>query len=227
MTDPDRFDPAVRSSKEEDDALRGAPWRRMVVLGDSITEAKLADPVAGLESLGWPARVARALRRAQPELVLVNLGERDLTAAQVRERQLARALDADPDLAMVICGGNDVLAAEFDQGALFVEIDTIVETLRRHGADVVMLTTFDTAGSLVLPPKLARRIAERMGLLTDAIRSVAEAHDAILVDLFALERGSDPAIISADQIHANELGHAIVASEIVGALGTRTASARV
>jgi lysophospholipase L1-like esterase len=226
MTNPDRFDPAVRSASEEDDALRDAPWRRMVVLGDSITQGNLADPVEGLESLGWPERVARALRRAQPALVLINLGERDLTAAQVRQRQLGAALDERPDLAVVICGGNDVLGPQFDPAATHAEIDAIVEALQDGGADVAMLTTFDVAGVLDLPPTLAQRIAERMSMLTDVIRSVAEAREAILVDLFRVERGRDREIFSADQIHANELGHAIVASEVIGALGARTGSTR-
>jgi len=227
MTDPDRFDPEVRTTKEEDEALHGAPWRRMVVLGDSITQGYLADPVEGLESLGWPERVARALRRAQPELVFVNLGERDLTAAKVRARQLGQALDEHPDLAILICGGNDVLAREFDPSATRGEIDAIVKALQDDGADVAMLTTFDVAGVLDLPPRLAQRIAERMSVLADLIRSVAEARDAILVNLFDFERGRDPGIFSADQLHANALGHAIVASQVVGALATRTASARV
>src|SRR5215212_7529114 len=55
-------DPDVLTTAEEDALLRGAPWRRFVVLGDSVAEG-LGDEVEGYESFPWAARLARALRR--------------------------------------------------------------------------------------------------------------------------------------------------------------------
>jgi len=222
-TEETRVDPAVLTEQEEDEALADAPWRRFVVLGDSIAEAKLADPYEGLERIGWPERVARALRRQQPDLEFHNLGRRDLTSAEVRASQLDEAVRLAPDITAVICGGNDVLARDFDRTASRAELEAIVGGLRDSGADVVLLTTFDIAGSLGLPAPLERRIGERMWQLAEEVRATTEAHDAVLVNLFVHARGKDPGIFSADHIHANELGHAIVATEVVSALGRRLA----
>lgn len=213
--DPDALEPS-----DEDELLHGASWTRLAILGDSLAEAALADPVSGYERLNWPGRVGRALRRQRPALELVNLGERDLTAGQVAERQVDDAVAFGPDLACVICGGNDVLGRHFDRAQTRAALTGIVTALTDAGSDVALLTTFDTAGAIPAPPPFDTRIAERMPVLHDDLRDIAGSLEGvILVDLASHPRGRDRGIFSADGIHTNDAGQAVVASAVIRALG--------
>ncbi len=87
--------------------LQGAPWRRFVVLGDSLAEG-VEEHTVGYPTGGWAATVARVLRRVNPALVCLNLGRRDLLAGEVRATQLRAALEFGPDLTVIVCGGNDL-----------------------------------------------------------------------------------------------------------------------
>ena len=87
--------------------LRSAPWRRCVAIGDSLTEG-LGDSVEGYPDRPWADAIAHAFKELHSDFTFLNLGERYLTARQVRETQLQPALDFDPDLAIVLAGGNDL-----------------------------------------------------------------------------------------------------------------------
>jgi lysophospholipase L1-like esterase len=104
------------------------PWRRFVVVGDSLAEG-IGDPTPGYEHLGWADRVARGL-----EADYLNLGRRDLLAVEVRATQLERALAFAPDLAAVVCGGNDLMRADHDPEAVERNVDAIVAALRAAAA---------------------------------------------------------------------------------------------
>ncbi|MEV6621540.1 SGNH/GDSL hydrolase family protein [Amycolatopsis sp. NPDC051106] len=211
-------DPDVFGRDREDALLQGARWRRIAFLGDSIVEAKSPDPVAGYERLSWPDRVVRALRRQQPDLVSLNLGVRDLTAAQVAETQLAPALAFGPDLAFVVCGGNDVMRRGFRPAGTRESLDGMVRALRAEGADVVLMATFDT-GPLDVPEPLRTRIVTGMPVVRAVVREVAAADDRVtLVDIADHPRARDRGILSADGIHANHVGEAIIASAVLANL---------
>src|SRR5829696_8056006 len=98
--DPDCLDDAHAV-----ELLRGGPWRRMVVLGDSVA-AGVREPVEGYRDQGFADRVGQALLAAHPEGAYRNLGVRDLRLAVIRETQLPIALEFEPDVAIVIGGGN-------------------------------------------------------------------------------------------------------------------------
>lgn len=116
--------------------LRGAPWRRMVVVGDSVA-AGISGPVRGYRDTDGIARVAEALDVATGSLVYRNLGERDLRTAEIRERQRPAALKLRPDLVIVAAGGNDVLGRSFDEHQLARELTLLVGPLAARGARVV------------------------------------------------------------------------------------------
>ena len=89
------------------------PWRRFVAVGDSMTEG-VGDPVPGGGLRGWADRLAEALRAERPDLEYANLAIRGLRTAEVRDRQLDRALALRPDLASALSGMNDLLDPRFD-----------------------------------------------------------------------------------------------------------------
>ena len=115
--------------------LQDAPWQRLAVLGDSVAEG-VREPHAGYLDLSWVDRIEASLRTATPRLAVLNLGRRNLLAAEVRASQLAPALAFRPDLAIVAAGGNDALRRSFDPGAVERELVATVGPLRRAGADV-------------------------------------------------------------------------------------------
>lgn len=213
-------DPNVLTAAEEDRLLRHAPWRRLVVLGDSVAVG-IGEPVEGYESLPWAERLARALGRQRPDLAYLNLGKRGLRAAEVRGTQLGPALSFGPDLAAVVCGGNDMLGGSFDAWQVGTEIEEVVSALRRAGADVLLFTMFDITRAVELPEPYGRRLRERASGLRAQIVGVAKARDAVLADMAGCARSADPGIYDADLRHANMRGHAVAASWAVRSLGER------
>jgi lysophospholipase L1-like esterase len=211
-------DADVLTAAQEDELLRGAPWHRLAVVGDSLAEAALADPVDGYERLSWPERVARALRRQQADLELLNVARRDLTSAQVADSQLGPALEFRPDLAFVLCGGNDVLGRQFDPEQSRATIDGILTAFTSADCDVLLITTFDT-GPLPVPEPFKSRLTERMPVLHELYRELGAGRPRItLADLTKSPRGRDRGIFSADGMHTNDAGQAVIAALVVTAL---------
>ncbi len=175
----------------------------------------IGDPAPGYEHLGCE-HVARSF-----DADYLNLGKRDLLAAEVRATQLERALAFGPDLAAVVCGGNDLMRADHDPEAVERDVDAIVAALRAAGSEVIMLAPFDLSRSELLPEQRRpawRSLIEQMGELAER---VAGRHDAVLVDFRAHPAGSDAGIYSADRIHLNARGHAICANETLHELERR------
>jgi lysophospholipase L1-like esterase len=207
--------------------LRGAPWRRVVVLGDSIAEG-VREAHDGYRDLSWIDRIAEPLQAAGHGFALMNLGMRDLLAAEVHERQLETALAFRPDLAIVAAGGNDALRQSFDPAAVEGELDAIVGRLGRAGADVLMIELLDIVASGLVAPEYAERVDARLRSLAGLTRTVAARHGAMLLAMRSHPASADPGVYSSDRLHLNARGHAIVATEAVrtlsAALETRLAA---
>ena len=204
-------DPEVLSDHDLAALLSGAPWRRLAVLGDSIAEG-VREPLDGYRDLSWIDRIAAPLREVAPGLAVLNLGRRDLLAAEVRASQLAPALAFRPDLAIVAAGGNDSLRRSFDPGAVERELVVIVGPLRRAGADVLMLELMDIVASGLVPAGQAAVVDGRMRRLAELTRRVAGRHGAILVEMRGHPASADPGVYARDRLHLNARGHAIVAA---------------
>jgi lysophospholipase L1-like esterase len=194
------------------------PWKRFVAIGDSITEGYGMDPVPGVEHLPWAERVARALRETRPELEFHNLGRRNLRAAEIRDRQLDRALELEPDLVSIAAGPNDLIAPDFDRDALERDMEPMYAAFAETRAHVFTYTFMDLPGSGVLPEDGARFLTERMVLLHDAIRALADRYGALLIDMYEEPGAANPAFWSRDLQHANAAGQAFVAERTLAAL---------
>jgi lysophospholipase L1-like esterase len=199
--------------------VRGAPWKRLAVLGDSTAEG-VREPLDGYRDLSWIDRIAEALRSQTPGLELLNLGRRNLLAAEVRTTQLHAALGFRPDLAIVSAGGNDSLRPTFESDAVERELDAMVGALRASGADVLMLELMDIVASGLVPPEHAAALDERMSTLAAITRAVAQRHRAILVEMRRHPASAEPGVYASDRLHLNAYGHAIVGTEAVRALST-------
>jgi lysophospholipase L1-like esterase len=214
-TDPDCLDDA-----DAVELLRGTPWRRMVVLGDSVA-AGIREPLEGYRDEGFADRVGQTLLAAHPEGAFRNLGVRDLRLAAIRDTQLPVALEFGPDLAVVIGGGNDALARSYDAGRVERELREIVVPLSRAGAFVVTIGLFDLPRSGLVPAEYAPAMAARFDELDSITAAVAAEVGALHVDTHHHPRAADPAIFASDGIHANARGHAIAFAAIVRALSAQ------
>lgn len=114
-------------------------YMRYVALGDSQTEG-LGDGDDVLGHRGWADRLAEHLARAGPGLLYANLAVRGRTAAQIRDEQLAAALELRPDLATVMAGMNDVIRPGFDAARVAGVLEEMFAALVGAGARVVTVT---------------------------------------------------------------------------------------
>jgi lysophospholipase L1-like esterase len=211
-------DPDVLSPAEEAELLAGATWDRFAVLGDSIAHG-LREAIPGYQDLGWADRVAVALRRGGREVAYRNFGVPELRAAQVRESQLEPARRFAPDLALVVCGGNDLLVRKFDVAAVEHEIELILTGLQEAGADVITCTMLDMPRALAMPPEFGTELRDRFDALCDATRRAASRNRVLVAECAPLDVCADPGIYASDFQHANTRGHAIAASVAIRRLG--------
>jgi lysophospholipase L1-like esterase len=211
-TDPDCVDPAEAAAM-----LREAPWRRMVVLGDSVAIG-VREPVPGYRDASFADRVAQALGDGREGFAYQNFGVPDLRLAEIRDTQLDLALTLAPDLAIVVAGGNDALGRTFDADRIRAGLTEIVEPLARAGAFVVTIGLFDLWRSGLVPPEAASLMMERFDHLDAITAEVAAGAGGLHVDTHHHPRSADPAIYTSDRMHANARGHAIAAAAIVEAL---------
>lgn len=198
-------DPHVLRPGEAKSLLAGAPWKRLAVIGDSLAEG-IGDPTDGYLTISWADRVAAELEAPG----YLNLARERLTAAEVVEDQLDRALGWQPDLVAVIAGGNDILKADPDLAATEKALETIFRRGRANGADVVGFTLMDPS-PIFDDPTLGRKI----GALNSMIRHAGLRTGATIVDAAIRPYADDRSIYSADLKHPNMRGHVVVASAVI------------
>jgi lysophospholipase L1-like esterase len=164
--------------------------------------------------IGWSRRLAARIAVAQGGLLYANLGQRGLTTREIRERQLAPALDLRPDLASVFSGTNDVLRPRFDVREFASDVRAMQQALRDAGATVITFSLPD------LTPLLpwARPLAGRIAAMNVALRETCEATGTRLVDFAAHAVSTDFRLWDPDRIHANPAGHARIAAALAHAL---------
>ncbi|MGC5385703.1 SGNH/GDSL hydrolase family protein [Micromonospora chalcea] len=212
-------DPWCLRPGEATELLRGHPWRRFVVLGDSVAEG-LCEPVDGYPDLQWADRIAAELRAVRPELAYLNLGRRGLRAHEVRAAQLADALAFEPDLALVVCGGNDAFRSAYDPDAVDAELTAMITALREAGADVITVGMFDVSHSPAVPETLRAGLGERMRRLARHTRGVAERLGTLHVHLTDHPLVADPSLYSSDGRHGSARSDAIATAETLRVLAT-------
>ncbi|AJE85304.1 MULTISPECIES: SGNH/GDSL hydrolase family protein [Streptomyces] len=211
----EQYDPYCIAPEMATELLAQAPWRRFVVLGDAFAEGP-GEPCEGYDDVPWAHGVAAALRSVHPDLAYLNLAQRDPIAAEVRARQLGKALTFQPDLAAVAAGGSDVLRDSFDADATEAELARIIAPLRDAGVEVVVLAPFGRGSAGQIPKDVLRR---RLRLLSERTYDLALRNGAIHVDLGAHPASAEPGIFGADGRHVNARGHAIAAAATIRRLG--------
>ncbi|ONI68783.1 GDSL family lipase [Kribbella sp. ALI-6-A] len=213
-------DPYCLRPGESAQLLAGHPWRRFVVLGDSVAEG-LCEPLEGYSDLQWADRLAAELTAAAPDLEYLNLGVSGLRAHEIRATQLAPALAFQPDLALVVGGGNDAFSARYDPDRVDRELEAMITALQTAGADVITLGMFDVSASPAIQGWLRPGLHQRMRLLSERTRALAERHGTIHVHLTTHPLSTDPDMYSSDGRHGNARSDAVAAAETIRILGAQ------
>ncbi|MFL6164367.1 MAG: SGNH/GDSL hydrolase family protein [Jatrophihabitantaceae bacterium] len=219
-------DPDCLAADEAGALLAGHPWRRFAVLGDSVANGPIFE-VPGFCPLRWTDRVAAELQAEAPELRYLNLGASGLLTSEVRDTQLADALAFGPDLALVLCGGNDAFRRSYTElraEQVDQELAEILGPLREQGAQLATICIFDVSYSPAVPDGFRLELRERLARLAEHARATAKRFDCVHVDLARHRRATDASLYSPDGRHGNSRSDAIAAAELVRALGSRLAS---
>ena len=194
--------------------LAGHPWRRFVVLGDSVAEG-LCSPVPGYCELQWADRLAAELQVPS----YLNLGVSGLRAHEIRATQLEPALAFAPDLALVVGGGNDAFSARYNPDRVDAELEAMVTALQEAGADVITLGMFDVSHSPAVADWLRPGLHTRMRQLAACTRALSERLSTIHVHLTDHPLSSDPTLYSPDGRHGTARSDAVAAAETIRRLG--------
>ena len=216
IPDVEAQDPYVLSPAEESELLAGHPWSRFAVLGDSIAMG-MGDPTEGYVTATWGGRVAAALARERDGITYANLAKHRAKAADIRDSQLAPALDLEPDLAAMIGGGNDLFAEEFDIGPVKAAIDDIVGALTDTGATVVTYETLDFPGAY--PDPAFEEFNRRLLDLYAATRDIARERGTLHVDCYTEPWSRERYCFSTDLQHPTMRAQALCASATIRVLG--------
>lgn len=194
------------------------PWRRLVAIGDSFTEG-IGDPLPDRDGYrGWADRVAEVLSQQVDDFAYANLAVRGKLIRQIADEQIEAAVELQPDLVTFCAGGNDVLRPGTDPDVVTETFAEVVTTLSATGATVVIFTGFDVGWNPVFRP-----LRGRVAIYNENMRAVADQHDAIVADLWALKSIQDPRFWSEDRLHLNTLGHHEVARMVLRSLNVPNA----
>ncbi|HWV47851.1 MAG TPA: SGNH/GDSL hydrolase family protein [Microbacterium sp.] len=190
------------------------PWRRFVAVGDSFTEGiGDPDPDAPGRHRGWADRVAEVLSRQVDDFAYANLAVRGKLIAQIVADQIEPAVALHPDLVSICAGGNDVIRPGTDPDAIAVQLEDAVARLASTGAAVVLFTGIDTGFTPVF-----RAFRGKVAIYNENVRAIADRHDCIVADQWALKTIQDPRFFDDDRLHLNALGHHEVARMVLRAL---------
>jgi len=190
------------------------PWRRLVSIGDSFTEGiGDPDPAAPGGNRGWADRVAEVLADQVEDFAYANLAIRGKLIGQIVAEQVEPALALQPDLITFCAGGNDVIRPGTDPDEIAERFEDAVIRLRSGDATLVVFTGIDVGFSPVFRP-----FRGKIAIYNENIRAVAERHDCIVVDQWALKEIQDPRFFADDRLHLNPLGHHEVARAVLRAL---------
>jgi lysophospholipase L1-like esterase len=190
------------------------PWSRYVALGDSFTEG-IGDPEPKSDGghRGWADRVAEVLSEKTEDFAYANLAIRGRLLQQIVDEQIEPALQLRPDLISLSGGGNDIIRPGRDPDDIAARLETAVERLGTDGATIVLFTGPDIGMTPVL-----NRSRAKVAIFNENIRAIAQRHDAIVADMWALREVRDPRMWAPDRLHFSPLGHHSVARMVLTAL---------
>ena len=190
------------------------PWSRYVAIGDSFTEG-IGDPEPEAPGghRGWADRVAEVLAERTDGFAYANLAIRGRLLQQISDEQVDAALELKPDLITVSAGGNDIIRPGTDADEVSRRFESMIERLRSDGATVVMFNGPDIGMTPVL-----NRVRGKVAIYNENLRAIAQRHDCIVADMWALRELADPRMWAPDRLHFSPIGHNTIAAMVLDSL---------
>ena len=184
-------------------AAESAPPKRIVALGDSITDGHT-----------YPMLIIQALREAgRPVPVIINAGAGGDTAEKMLNRLDDDVLQYNPDLVILNIGRNDCGRVPPE---LFRErVAKILDRFRDAKIPVVMSTITAAA------PRLAETDKKRLGPLNDVLRQLAKERSLPIVQVYdrMFEKNDSNTLQEPDGIHLQFAGYRLFTRAMLDALG--------
>jgi lysophospholipase L1-like esterase len=184
--------------------------RALVVLGDS-TPVGIGDPLPGGAWRGFGPLLLDSLG-PRDQVRYANLAFPGARMVDVRSRQLAVAVRAHPDVAVLVVGMNDTLRSDFDPERLAADYHAVVGSLGAAGVTVFTVRFHDHSRVFWLPGPLRRALRRRIDQLNELTDEVVRRHGVSCLDLHTLPGGYDRTAWSVDRLHPSELGHRLLAA---------------
>lgn len=193
------------------------PRSCFVALGDSFTAGTGCEP-----GESWADRLAAGLRTRNSRLLYRNFAVDGATSNDVLE-QVGPALQLEPDLVSVICGGNDVLRRRRPDVKGYADrLDRIFSRLEELPGVTLLTATSPTRWSFLgLRPRTARRVEAAIAAVNEATREIAGAHGVLCLEVAGHPGLEDPENFSEDGLHPSALGHARTARAVAALLEER------
>jgi len=208
------------------------PNSKLVMIGDSITDASRVRPVGeGLFEAygkGYVSQVEALLTTTYPAqgIRVVNQGISGNTVRDLKGRWQQDVLDLKPDWVSIMIGINDVWR-QFDsprQTETHVYLDEYAATLE----ELVLRTRPLLKGLVLLSPYFIEPnesdpMRAQMDRYGAAVRDLAAKSDAIFVDVQAafdaVTAHCHPAALAWDRIHPGAPGHMVISRAFLKAIG--------
>lgn len=200
---------------------RNQPFTIGVAIGESTT----AGGTATSRDLTWVSRLTELINESQLEPIqMINSGiganvisPRSPSYEQsgkpsAAERYQKHVIDFSPDLVMISYGLNDARGgtplAQFLEDLKHVTLDIKTKT----DAVIVLVNAYFMTGFDRYLPYNQANVATFMGY-NCAARRLAEECDVLYADVFAAQAMA-PWMVDPDGVHANNLGHRVIANRI-------------
>jgi len=182
--------------------------KSLVVLGDSVGFG------VGDEDNMYPNKgVGAFLHRSLPGFTkYANHSRPGARMREVFEVQLPRALEHEPDVVVLIAGGNDVLRQNFDPTDIYWSMYGTITTLKERGVEVLTMKLHDPNRKIRLPKRLARLLHQRVETLNHIIDDVSQLLGAQCLDVRKIDLAYDQRIWHIDRMHPNRTGYHLLAT---------------
>jgi lysophospholipase L1-like esterase len=205
--------------------------QRLVMIGDSITDADRGYPVGTVATglgAGYVSLVNALLTAHYPELgiTVLNTGIGGQVSRDLQKRWQSDVIDLKPDWVTMMIGTNDVWRqfAQPDEPWLSAWPDDYVQI----STELVSKTLPLVKGFTLLTPyfveaNLSDPIRKRMDDYVALVKKVGEVTGVKVIDVQAIfDKATQhiaPKQISDDRIHPSLAGHALIASAVLNELG--------
>ncbi len=191
------------------------PISSYAAIGDSFTEG-MGDMRVDGTLRGWADLVAAGLSLAAGGPIgYANLAIRGRLLAPILSEQLPTAIRLAPELMSLNGGGNDILRPNVSVPGVAERLVDAAERAQSAGIRVMIVSGGNPTRHLPLGSVFDRRGDQ----LADEVGRRLQGSSILFVDNWADQRLRDLRYWAVDRLHLNPRGHALVAGNVLAALG--------